>query len=159
MPAIEIIRTLVDYNEALDRRMWACIMELNDAQFVEESPYSHGSIRNQVVHAAVIIERWTRGLRGQPDARAYRVNPADFPTRESAQELWESAARNLRQFVSGLDETALERKPEGMDEPAWQVLVHLVNHGTDHRAQILRALYDLGAPTFDQDLIMYLWTR
>lgn len=35
----------------------------------------------------------------------------------------------------------------------------MANHGTDHRAQILRTLYDLGAPTFSQDLIMYLWSK
>jgi uncharacterized damage-inducible protein DinB len=37
------------------------------------------------------------------------------------------------------------------------VLLHVANHGTDHRAQLLRALHDFGAPTFDQDLILYLW--
>jgi uncharacterized damage-inducible protein DinB len=41
--------------------------------------------------------------------------------------------------------------------PTWQVLSHLVNHGTDHRAQVLRALHELGAPTFSQDLIHHLW--
>ena len=38
----------------------------------------------------------------------------------------------------------------------WQVLLHVVNHGTDHRGQILRILHDFGAPTFDQDLMGYL---
>jgi hypothetical protein len=35
----------------------------------------------------------------------------------------------------------------------------MVNHGTDHRAQILRVLHDFDAPTFDQDLIIHLWFR
>jgi uncharacterized damage-inducible protein DinB len=46
-----------------------------------------------------------------------------------------------------------------MDEPAWQVFAHVANHGTDHRAQILRLLHDLGAPTFSQDFMIYLWER
>jgi uncharacterized damage-inducible protein DinB len=46
-----------------------------------------------------------------------------------------------------------------MGGPAWQVLAHVVNHGTDHRAQILRLLDRYGAPTFDQDLILHLWAR
>jgi uncharacterized damage-inducible protein DinB len=33
----------------------------------------------------------------------------------------------------------------------------MVNHGTDHRAQVLRSLHDFGAPTFNQDLIIHLW--
>jgi hypothetical protein len=45
-----------------------------------------------------------------------------------------------------------------MTGSVWGVLVHLVNHGTDHCAQILRTLYDFGAPTFDHDLIFHLWS-
>jgi uncharacterized damage-inducible protein DinB len=38
-------------------------------------------------------------------------------------------------------------------------VAHVVNHGTDHRAQVLRILYELGAPTFEQDIMEYLWHR
>jgi uncharacterized damage-inducible protein DinB len=62
-------------------------------------------------------------------------------------------------YVSGLDEAALEATVPGLNEPAWQILAHVANHGTGHRAQILRLLDDLGAPTFDQDLIIFLWER
>ncbi len=39
----------------------------------------------------------------------------------------------------------------------WEILAHVVNHTTDHRAQMLRLLYDLGAPTFEQDFVIYQW--
>jgi uncharacterized damage-inducible protein DinB len=41
----------------------------------------------------------------------------------------------------------------------WEILAHVVNHGTDHRAQILSLLFQLGAPTVEQDLILYLWEQ
>ena len=68
----------------------------------------------------------------------------------------------LAVLVTGLSDEALFSKPikfpeEDQDLTVWQVLIHVANHGTDHRAQILRALHDLGIPTFDQDLILYLW--
>jgi hypothetical protein len=34
----------------------------------------------------------------------------------------------------------------------WVGLLQNAHHGTDHRAQILRALHDRGAPTFEQNL-------
>ena len=34
-----------------------------------------------------------------------------------------------------------------------QALLHVVNHGTDHRAQVLRLLNDLGVKTAYQDII------
>ena len=38
----------------------------------------------------------------------------------------------------------------------WVGLLQVAHHGTDHRAQILRALYDLGAPTFEQNFALYM---
>jgi len=37
------------------------------------------------------------------------------------------------------------------------VLLHVVNHGTDHRAQLLRVLNDLGVNTEYQDYIFYVY--
>jgi uncharacterized damage-inducible protein DinB len=37
-----------------------------------------------------------------------------------------------------------------------EVLIHVVNHGTDHRAQMLRLIGDYGGQTFEQDIIFYL---
>ena len=41
----------------------------------------------------------------------------------------------------------------------WQVLLHVVNHGTDHRAQLLRRLNDLGVETTSQDYIFYVYAH
>jgi uncharacterized damage-inducible protein DinB len=159
MEALEIIRTLIEYNYALYRRVWDSITHLSDEQFVQEVNYSHGSIRNQIVHVASVDERWLRGLMELPDARTFSLKPSDYLTRESGRALWDATSRDVVEYVAALDAGSLERQPQGMPGPAWQVLTHLVNHGTDHRAQILRVLHDFGAPTFDQDLVIHLWTR
>ncbi|MBS1253465.1 MAG: hypothetical protein MAG451_02514 [Anaerolineales bacterium] len=111
------------------------------------------------MHVATVDGRWLRGLKELPDARQFHHDPADFPTRESARALWDSTAQDVTDYVGSLDDEDLERQPRGMQGPVWHVLAHLVNHGTDHRAQILSALHDFGAPTFDQDLIFHLWSR
>lgn len=40
---------------------------------------------------------------------------------------------------------------------AWQVLLRVANHGTDHRAQLLRVLHNLGVKTESQDYIFYVY--
>ena len=45
---------------------------------------------------------------------------------------------------------------EDKDLILWQVLVR-VNHGTDHRAQLLEFLHDLGVKTTSQDFIFYVY--
>jgi uncharacterized damage-inducible protein DinB len=51
----------------------------------------------------------------------------------------------------------IKEPDEDKDLMLWQVLIHVVNHGTDHRAQILRLLHDLGVKTTSQDYIFYAY--
>lgn len=159
MPIVEVVRAMMDYNYTLHRRVWDSIAALSDEQFTLSVPYSHGSIRDQMVHLATTDGRWLRGLQEQPDARAYRHNPADYPTRDSARALCDDVAAEVMAYVNTLDETAAYHQPAGMPMTVWQTLLHLANHGTDHRSQVLRVLHDFGAPTFDQDLAFYFMGR
>ena len=145
------------YNDALHRQTWKSIHQLGDDLFTASIEYSHGSIRNQMVHLAAVDGRWTRGLKGMPEARSFNPYADDYPTPSSAFALWDPIAREFCDLTNSLDDEHLLLAPEGMNEPAWQIILHVVNHGTDHRAQVLRALHDFGAPTFNQDLIIHLW--
>ncbi|MBZ0301111.1 MAG: DinB family protein [Anaerolineae bacterium] len=156
MLSVEIVQQMTAYNYAAHRRVWGHIMALTDDQFTTDIPYSHGSIRNHMVHLANVDRAWLGGLQELPDPRIHRRDPADFSTKESVHALCQTAADEVTQYVSTLDEAALKQQLEGLPMPTWQVLLHLVNHGTDHRAQVLRALHDLGASTLEQDVVYYV---
>lgn len=159
MQNIEIIGALFDYHWALYDRVWDSLAQLSEEQFTQDIAYSHGSIRDQMLHVATTDGRWLRGLQGNPEARSYFLEPADYPTRASVREVWVQTSQEMSAYLESLDDEALQRVPPGMGGPVWQALLHLVNHGTDHRAQILHALTGFGAPTFEQDLIFHLWSR
>jgi uncharacterized damage-inducible protein DinB len=159
MTPVEMIRTLFDYNDALNRRLWESIMAVSDQQFMQEVPYSRGSLRDQAIHLITTEGGWLRGLRGEPGARRYRLDPADYPTPADGQAAWRETAAELLAYVNSLTDADLEETPPGLPGPRWQALLHLVNHATDHRAQILRLLADYDAPTFEQDLIFHVWRR
>lgn len=66
----------------------------------------------------------------------------------------------MRAYLDALRDDMLFEKPldgEDKDLALWQVLLHVVNHGTDHRAQILRSLSDLGLTTPPQDYVFYCY--
>ena len=82
--------------------------------------------------------------------------PADFDDRESIRARWDSIEQSMREYLAQLRDDILFDKPIGEPEEdkyliMWQVLLHVANHGTDHRAQILRLLNDLGVETRSQD--------
>lgn len=152
-------QALFAYDRALTERLWASLRTLTPAQFRQQLPYSHGSLRNQMLHLAAANQRWLHGLREVRAAQRPRVDPDDYPDQERAYQLWHGSAQELQIYLANLQPAGLEYVPRGMRGPVWQVLLHLINHGTDHRAQVLRSLHDFGVETFDQDLILHLWQR
>jgi uncharacterized damage-inducible protein DinB len=84
-----------------------------------------------------------------------RPKAEDYPTRERVRELCAETEKTVREYVATLTDDDLAVKPDHMPMTIWQTLLHLVNHGTDHRAQVLRLLHDTGAETFEQDLVYY----
>jgi uncharacterized damage-inducible protein DinB len=149
------IRAYYDYHFAYNRRLWdKCVMTLTDDQFLQKIDYSVGSVRNQMVHLMNIEDRWFSGLRGEPVPDF--ANPVHYgKDRAKIRDQWDSVETRQRDYLANVTD---ERLNELFEEPlkVWQVLLHVLNHGTDHRAQVLRALHDLGAPSFPQDYFFYL---
>lgn len=152
-------RQLFDYHFAENRKIWdQYILSLTQEQFTQSFNYSIGSMRNHIVHLMSVDDTWFRGLLGEdiPDM----LNPVHFHEREKIREHWDVVEQNMRGYLSKLQDEILPAKPlEGEDKElmVWQVLLHVVNHGTDHRAQILRILHDLGVNTGPQDYIFYVY--
>ncbi len=91
---LELIQPLLQYHEIPPPAAWESILGLSDEQFVQEIPYSHGSIRNQMVHLAAVEGRWLRGLKGIAGRPTYNPDPAGYyPTRQSAYRLCRRAPR------------------------------------------------------------------
>ena len=98
---------------------------------------------------------------------AARLEAAAFPTRASLWTAWETTQQAHGSYLAGATDGDMARVLEfdmphrggWKRHPAWQILAHVVNHGTDHRAQILATLHMLGAPTTEQDLMFYWWSR
>ncbi|MEM6282859.1 MAG: DinB family protein [Chloroflexota bacterium] len=158
----DAINTLYHYHYGRLRQIWESIMTLTDAQFTQDVPYSLGSLRNQMVHLINDDSGWMTLMQGLE--KPALLNPQDYTTRASVRAVYDRMEADNLKFIASMDDAALQREyiwhppftPEPQRLAAWQILVHVVNHGTDHRAQILRVLHDLGAPSFDQDLMGYL---
>ncbi len=160
---LDLIQELYAYNYAAHRRLWDSIRQLTDAQFIEEVPYSIGSVRNHMVHLNSVDERWIARVKGgELPPRTY---PTDYTTIAEVYAKYEAVEADILATIANLTPADLRRElaydVRRHDTPrrntVAQILVHVVNHGTDHRAQILPILHRLGVPTFEQDYMLYLW--
>ncbi len=149
----DAFRRLYDYHFTLNRRLWErAIAPLSSAQFRQTVTYSVGSVRNQVVHMMNMEERWFCALRGRPVPGL--LNPVHFGTAAKVRARWDTIEGDIGDTLAGLTDDALQR-PITDTMAGWEVLWHVLNHGTDHRAQTLAILAQLGVETFAQDYALY----
>ncbi len=159
------LRTLFEYNCWAHRRVWNCVLKADAALWTQPVSYSLGSLQAQYVHVLGVDQRWFARLQGAE--LPPRLEPGAFPTRESLWHEWQASEAAHGSYLSALSDFNLQEIIEydmphrgGLKRSArWEIIAHVVNHGTDHRSQILAALHLLGAPTVEQDLMFFLWDR
>ncbi len=160
------IKTLFDYNFWAFERVWQCISQISDEQFVEEIDYSTGSIRNIVAHIMSANHNWISRVQGaeMPPRLVYEdlISPAHIKAK------WDELRKELRAYLDSLTEEQLnesvnwELPVRGLNSSnlRWEILLHVANHATDHRAQILAILHHhFHVKTVEQDMIFYLVER
>ncbi len=155
------LNQLVDYNYWARDRLLDAIAELTQEQFTRDMGNSFGSVRDTIAHIcdaeSIWLSRW-RG--GQPTGfqKPDRIGDVAAARRE-----WENLEREMRAVLQTLGPEGAQRTMEYRDmrgaarsDVFWQMLQHVVNHGTYHRGQVTTMLRQLGAkPPKYMDLIVY----
>ncbi len=154
-----MLQQLLAYHYQLNERVYQQCGQLAHEAFVADTAYSLGSLRNHMVHLMSVDMAWLNGLQGHPRDHFQWLNPADFATFADAHAYSRQVSSAVLTAVEAWDDADLAAIPPGLRETRWQVLMHLVTHGVDHRAQMLRLLHEYGVDTFPQDFIMYVWDQ
>lgn len=156
----DAFRHLYAYHFHENRQLWdQGLIAVSDAQFTQPIAYSIGSLKHQVVHLMSVDAVWFSDLRGEIIADAL-FQPDDYTDRPAIRAHWDRIEQDMRVYLGALRDEMLFTQPlSGEDAQLylWQVLFHVINHGTDHRAQILRLLHDLGVKTGPQDYVFYAY--
>lgn len=156
---IEDVRLLYDYSSWANHRVLDACARLAQAQLTRNLGSSYPSVRDTLTHIMLVewlwLERWHgRSPSGPP--------PGEFPDLASVRARWQEIENELLKFVRALSAPDLERvvtyrntKGNPFSSPMWQMLQHLVNHGTYHRGQITTLLRQLAATPVATDLIAF----
>jgi len=157
------IHALCAYNRWCNARILEAAAKLTDEQFVAPGPFPHGGLRGTLVHTLFAEWTWRMRWQGTPPPYGYRFPPEDFPTLAVLQTRWMEEEAALMAFVAGLTDEKLTSELEYTSTEAgrhkrvlWETMAHLVNHGTQHRAEAAAMLTALGHSPGDIDLIVYL---
>ena len=153
--------TLFDYNYWANGRILQAAAKVAPVDFVAPRSFSHGGLRGILVHA--LSAEWVWRTRFQEKVYpAKLLAETDFPTFADLQARWQQEERAMRDYVNGLTDEQINgpmfyRTLNGAsyEHPLWQLLLHVVNHGTQHRGEAAELLTDLGHSPGDIDLIIW----
>ena len=159
----EAIQLIFAYNTWANERILAAAEGLTAAQYEADVPgLSHGSIRATLVHALAAEIIWRRRCVEGVSPTTLR-DAADVPTFAALRQRWLIEDILLREGVARLTDAALAAplaytttRGAPMTDVLWQILAHVANHGTQHRAETAVALTAFGRSPGDVDLIVYL---
>lgn len=156
------LQTLFDYNYWANERILQAAANVSDAQFVAPAVQSHASLRGTLVHT--LTAEWMWRVRCQEGlSPAVHLSEEDFPTLGALRSRWEMEEDTMRTYLAGLEDDAPARVVEYVTtggtayaQPLWQILLHLVNHGTQTRSEAAMLLTEYGHSPGDLDLILFL---
>jgi len=158
---IEDIQFLYEYNYWANHKILSAAGMLTEEQYLAPREYGHGGVRDTLVH--ILSAEWIWRVRCEEQVfPAAVLNAEDFPSLEVLQQRWQQEEGRMRGYVAGLSDEALDRKVmyrttggEVHENVLWHLLVHVVNHGTEHRSTVAGYLTDEGHTPGDLDLVYF----
>ena len=167
MPAMN----LADLNTWLDYHYWArdiildAVAPLSAEQFTRPVESSFKSVRDTVAHMYGAEWLWYNRWTGNLDATMPKYD--SWPDLSAIKKAWLEHEVRLRTFVNDGGEAGVTRvhnykslAGQPTSSKFWEMLVHVVNHGSYHRGQVTTLLRQLGAqPPKQTDMIAFFRMR
>ncbi|HET9224967.1 MAG TPA: DinB family protein [Roseiflexaceae bacterium] len=157
----QILNVLFAYNRWANARILEAAAKLSTSQFVAAGDFPHGGLRGTLVHT--LFAEWVWRLRWQGAAPSIHWRPEDFPSLASLRARWRAEEMQLMEFIDGLPEQRLMAEFDYISTEGdphrrvvWETMLHLVNHGTQHRSEAAAILTAMGQSPGDIDLVVFL---
>ena len=154
------IRTFYDYN------YWANDRILDAAAGVPQEVFASASLGYARLHRTLVhtlSAEWIWRSRWQGASPAAMLDPNEFPSLDALRTRWDAERRQMYAFLDMLGDDDLGRVVEytttGGQRYAnalWHLMVHLINHGTQHRSELAMLLTELGHSPGDIDIISFV---
>jgi uncharacterized damage-inducible protein DinB len=161
MSKLELIRGLYEYNEWANNHVLEAASALTEEEFSERRGASFESVEGNLAHVmgaqVVWLERWTGGSNPRPVLEFQKTRGL-----RTIREAFAQSHAALSSFVSALSDDRLDealaykdsaRQPH--ERVLWQMMAHVVNHGTHHRAEAAMAMAALGKPMRELDYVFF----
>ena len=148
------IRFLYAYDRWATRRLLAVLDGLDPAAWTRPEVVGDRGLGGILVHHLGASMRWRLAFQAEGgDGESPEPEKEPLPTIDELRERWDAEWAAVDAWLPGLTDGFIRHVDEGV--PVWQMLVHVVNHGTQHRAEAAALLTAEGRSPGELDLINY----
>jgi len=154
--APDVARTHLAYTEWATARVIAAARELAPEDLVRDFGTADRSVLGTLTHVFGADRVWLARIQGKPQEW-----PKEYDL-EGLRNDWSTVYRRWQEWGSALTESTIAERISYRDlkgnpwvSPVWQIVLHVVNHGTHHRGQIAGFLRALGKTPPPLDLIAF----
>jgi len=155
----EIFRTHLAYKEWQARLLIQAVKPLTVGDFDAVRGASHGSIKGTLQHMYGADFIWLRRVQKIPVTRADVKMPE---TVTELEERWLALIGEWKSWAETIPDTSWNDKLEytmfdgsHRSNPLWQVVLHVVNHGTLHGGQVVTMLRQAGVTPPQTDILFF----
>ena len=162
---IDDVKTLYDYNYWANDQIFRSAQKVTKEQFEAIESFPHGGLRGTLRHILNAETAWRSRFE---NATVNRLDEKLYSTLESLETRRQEEERAMRSYLASLtnEDLALHygqsewpeqvRPLRGEESLLWYYLVHVVNHGTQHRSEAAALLTEYGQSPGDLDFVVFL---
>lgn len=147
------IRWLFAYDRWATQRVLAALDELDPAIWTAASVVGERGLGGILVHHLGASQRWRTGLQSQGAEEGPSPELEPLPTIDELRARWDAEWQAVDGWLPTLTDGFVAYVFDGV--PVWQMLVHVVNHGTQHRSEAAALLTADGKSPGELDMINY----
>ena len=147
------IRWLFSYDRWATRRVLAVLDALDPAVWTRPGAVGDWGLGSILVHHLGASQRWRLAFETEGNGELPEPERDPLPTIDELRERWQAEWAAVDVWLPTVTDGFLAHVHEGV--PLWQMLVHVVNHGTQHRAEAAALLTPEGRSPGELDLINY----
>ena len=157
------LRAHVRYTAWATDRLLKAAAQLTPEELTADHGSANKSVLDTLAHVFGADRLWLSRVVGAPRTSFLDDGESQFETLQNAWpavlDRWDAhlAAQSDASAGGDVQYTSLAGKP--FRTPLWQIVLHVVNHGTHHRGQVSGFLRRMGYVPPPLDLIAYYWEQ
>jgi len=155
------LERIIAYHRWVQEKLFRKAKKIPGDLLLQEAPLSNGSLLATLLHPVDTQWYW-RSACEYGETPLDRLSTEQYPTVKAIEERWAIEQEKLEEYAASLTDEDLnasvtyswpEAKPRS--QILWHVLLHIVTHGVQHRAEAGQHMQTIGYSPGDLDFIIY----